>query len=242
MENTVLDELWNAYPRKTETEIRNALALFRFIGEDVYKTVGVLSGGERARLTLAKLILSRMNLLVLDEPTNHLDIDSREVLENALSGFDGTILVVSHDRYLIEKLATRILQIKPGDAFAGDLLDFPVGHPGQAYTEFSAYRQARIAERLSDPAAPVKEEPIGTGKAQYLQNKQRQSDEKKRQTRLRRLHERATELETLLAEIEQSLYGDAATDYARVAELDRQKTNAEEELFGIYEELETLGE
>lgn len=242
MENTVLDELWNAYPRKTETEIRNALALFRFIGEDVYKTVGVLSGGERARLTLAKLILSRMNLLVLDEPTNHLDIDSREVLENALSGFDGTILVVSHDRYLIEKLATRILQIKPGDAFAGDLLDFPVGHPGQAYTEFSAYRQARIAERLSDPAAPVKEEPIGTGKAQYLQNKQRQSDEKKRQTRLHRLHERATQLETLLAEIEQSLYGDAATDYARVAELDRQKTDAEEELFGIYEELETLGE
>ncbi|MBQ1281111.1 MAG: ABC-F family ATP-binding cassette domain-containing protein, partial [Oscillospiraceae bacterium] len=88
---------------------RNTLALFRFVGEDVYKEVSVLSGGERARLTLAKLILSRMNLLILDEPTNHLDIDSREALESALEEFDGTIIAVSHDRYFIEKLASRII-------------------------------------------------------------------------------------------------------------------------------------
>ncbi|MBO5327497.1 MAG: ABC-F family ATP-binding cassette domain-containing protein, partial [Clostridia bacterium] len=107
-ENTVIDELWNAYPQLTETEIRNTLALFRFVGEDVFRTVSVLSGGERARLTLAKLILSKMNLLVLDEPTNHLDIDSREALETALSAFEGTVLAVSHDRYFMDKLATRV--------------------------------------------------------------------------------------------------------------------------------------
>ena len=131
-ENTVLDEIWNAYPTLTETQIRNTLGLFRFTGESVFKEVSVLSGGERARLTLAKLILSKMNLLVLDEPTNHLDIDSREALEHALSQFDGTIVTVSHDRYLVDKLATRILEIKPGDAFEGDLLDYHVDHPGSS--------------------------------------------------------------------------------------------------------------
>ena len=99
-ENTVLDELWNAYPTYTELTVRNALARFRFLGEDVYKSVADLSGGERARLTLAKLILSDMNLLILDEPTNHLDIDSREALEEALSEFDGTVIAVSHDSLL----------------------------------------------------------------------------------------------------------------------------------------------
>lgn len=106
---TVLDEIWNAYPKLTQTEVRNALAQFLFTGEDVMKSVGVLSGGERARLTLVKLMLSRMNLLILDEPTNHLDIMSREALEDALMNFDGTILAVSHDRYFISKLATRVL-------------------------------------------------------------------------------------------------------------------------------------
>ena len=144
-ENTVLDELWNAYPTKTETEIRSALGLFRFTGDAVFRTVSVLSGGERARLTLAKLMLSRMNLLLLDEPTNHLDMDSREALEAALEQFEGTILMVSHDRYLVEKLATRILCFKPPRPFAGDLLDYPVTHPGRAYTEFSAYVADRQA-------------------------------------------------------------------------------------------------
>lgn len=111
--NTVLEELWSAYPSLPELEIRNALALFLFRNDDIEKTVSMLSGGERARLTLAKLILSKMNLLILDEPTNHLDINSREALEAALDGFDGTLITVSHDRYLIDKLATRILALAP---------------------------------------------------------------------------------------------------------------------------------
>ena len=107
--NTVLDELWNLSPTMIQQKVRSALALFNFTGEDVQKTVSVLSGGERARLTFAKLMLKENNLLLLDEPTNHLDIASKEVLEEALADYDGTVLCVSHDRYFISRLANHIL-------------------------------------------------------------------------------------------------------------------------------------
>ncbi len=238
-ENTVLDELWNAYPQKTETEIRNTLGLFRFTGEDVFKTVSVLSGGERARLTLAKLILSRMNLLILDEPTNHLDIDSREALEQALEKFDGTVIAVSHDRYLIERLATRILEIKPGHPFRGDLLDYRVDREGNAYTEFKTYKNARIAE--ASPAEGGAEErtaPVSSAKEEYLRKKQAASDERKKQTLLAKLRREAETLEGELEQIEEELFGSAAADYVRAAELDARKTAVEERLLEIYELLE----
>ena len=238
-ENAVIDELWDAYPQKTETEIRNALALFRFVGEDVFKPVAVLSGGERARLTLAKLILSEMNLLILDEPTNHLDIDSREALEGALQGFDGTILVVSHDRYLVEKLATRILCLAPGAPFAGSVLDFFVDHTGQGYTEYERYVQARRAEMVVTEDACEKVE-ASSAKMQYLKNKQDVAAERKRLRRIEKLHAECETLEAELAEIEQALYGDAATDYERVAALDARKSEIEEQLLADYEELEEL--
>ena len=239
-ENTVLDELWNAYPTMTETEIRNTLGLFRFTGEEVFKTVSVLSGGERARLTLAKLILSRMNLLVLDEPTNHLDIDSREALESALEQFDGTIVTVSHDRYLIDKLATRILELKPGDAFEGDLLDFHVDRTGKGYTELEEYKAARITERegaaaLSGASSAT---PVSSAKEQYLKNKQVAADARKEKTRLERLKRECAELEAELEKIEEELFGSAASDYLRAAELDARKNEVEERLMEIYEELE----
>ena len=238
-ENTVLDELWNAYPTMTETQIRNTLGLFRFTGDDVFKTVSVLSGGERARLTLAKLILSRMNLLILDEPTNHLDIDSREALEQALLQFDGTIITVSHDRYLIEKLATRILELKPGAYFEGDLLDYQVDHPGNAYTEFQTYKNARIAERQARTEnAPAVIATVSTGKEQYLKNKQAAAEERKKKARLERLKKECEELEAELASIEEELFGSAAADYLRAAELDERKNQVEERLMEIYEELE----
>jgi ATP-binding cassette subfamily F protein 3 len=112
-DNTVLDELAASYPAMTNTELRSALARFLFTADDVLKRVGDLSGGERARLTLCKLILRSVNLLVLDEPTNHLDIGSREALEEALADFDGTILAVSHDRYFIDRVASRIIELSP---------------------------------------------------------------------------------------------------------------------------------
>ena len=239
-ENTVLDELWNAYPTKTETEIRNTLAMFRFVGESVFKTVSVLSGGERARLTLAKLILSRMNLLVLDEPTNHLDIDSREALENALEQFDGTIITVSHDRYLIDKLATRILELKPGTAFAGDLLDFQVDRKGKGYTEFQEYKEARLAERTQTQ----KDEKDGSvaavssNKEQYLKNKQAAAEARKRKAQLEKMKRECEDLETELEKIEEELFGSASSDYIRAAELDARKTEIEERLLVLYEALE----
>ncbi|MBQ8440561.1 MAG: ABC-F family ATP-binding cassette domain-containing protein [Clostridia bacterium] len=238
-ENTVLDELWNAYPTMTETQIRNTLGLFRFTGDDVFKTVSVLSGGERARLTLAKLILSRMNLLVLDEPTNHLDIDSREALEQALLQFDGTIITVSHDRYLIEKLATRILELKPGACFEGDLLDYHVDHEGNAYTEFQTYKNARIAERQTQASSiPVVTATASSNKEQYLKNKQAAAEERKKKARLEKLKKECEALEEELASIEEELFGSAAADYLRAAELDERKTIVEERLMEIYEELE----
>ena len=238
-ENTVLDELWNAYPQKTETEIRNTLGLFRFTGEDVFKTVSVLSGGERARLTLAKLILSRMNLLILDEPTNHLDIDSREALEQALEKFDGTVIAVSHDRYLIERLATRILEIKPGHPFRGDLLDYRVDREGNAYTEFKTYKNARLAEASpAEGEAEEKTAPVSSAKEEYLRKKQAASDERKKQTLLTKLRREAETLEGELEQIEEELFGSAAADYVRAAELDARKTAVEERLLEIYELLE----
>ncbi len=238
--NTVLDELWNAYPTLPETQIRNTLATFRFTGESVFKSVSVLSGGERARLTLAKLILSRMNLLILDEPTNHLDIDSREALEAALEQFDGTIVTVSHDRYLIDKLATRILELKPGSAFSGDLLDYHVDHPGSAYTEFRTYKNARIAEREGQGSETAVAQPstVSSNKEQYLKAKQAAADARKQKNKLEKLRRECEELETELANIEQELFGSAASDYLRAAELDTRRAQVEERLLQIYEELE----
>ncbi len=239
-DNTVLDELWNAYPTRTETEIRNTLGLFRFTGDDVFKAVGVLSGGERARLTLSKLMLSKMNLLVLDEPTNHLDIDSREALESALEQFEGTIITVSHDRYLIEKLATRILELRPGPAFAGDLLDYPVSHPGASYTEFRQYKERRIAERRETASAAQSVTAPSSAKEQYLKNKQAAADARKRKNRLEKLQKECSELEKELETIDADLFGSAASDYLRAAELDARKASVEGRLMEIYEELEAL--
>ena len=238
-ENTVLDELWNAYPQLTETEIRNTLALFRFIGEDVYREVAVLSGGERARLTLAKLILSHMNLLVLDEPTNHLDIPSREALEDALAQFDGTILTVSHDRYFMDKLATRVLALHPGEAFEGDALDYRISRVGQGFGEYLSFKKSREESFLSGniPQNGARN-PISDNKAQYLAKKAEEAEARKEKARRERLAKEAEALENEIEEIDAELFGEAASDYTRAAELDARKTAAEERLLEIYEILE----
>ncbi len=241
---TVLDELWDAYPNLTEQKIRSTLAWFKFYGEDVYKTVGVLSGGERARLTLSKLILSHMNLLILDEPTNHLDIDSKEALEGALEEFDGTIIAVSHDRYFIEKLANRIIELKPDGYVDGDMFDFEVTRDGKAYTEFREFTNAR-KERLLAEGASVASQTTATPadaplsqKEQYLKNKQEAADARKKANKIKKLTAEMESLEAELSEIEEEMNGSAATDYKRVAELDLRKTEIEERLLEIYEELE----
>ena len=236
-ENTVLDELWNAYPALPETEIRNTLALFRFTDVEVFKEVRLLSGGERARLTLAKLILSKMNLLILDEPTNHLDIDSREALEKALESFDGTIITVSHDRYFMDKLATRVLEIAPAEISGRISCDYTVTRTGEGYTEYLEEREARLARAgANDPdAAPTRA--ASSQKEQYLKNKQVAAEERKQKARIERLKKESEKLENELEEIEKEMFGDAATDYVRAAELDTRRTEIEERLLEIYEEI-----
>jgi ATP-binding cassette subfamily F protein 3 len=236
-ENTVLDELWNAYPSLTELTIRNTLAQFRFVGEDVYKSVSDLSGGERARLTLSKLILSEMNLLILDEPTNHLDIDSREALETALEAFDGTMITVSHDRYFIDKLATRIIDLHVG----GGANDFHVQKLGNGYDELLRERKRREQNGATDQKTNVETSVASkesSQKEQYLLNKQKAADARKAQKRLERLKAESQRIEAELEELDARMNGEAATDYVLLAELDTRKNELEERLLEIYEEID----
>ena len=224
--NSVLDELWNTYPTLTQTEIRNTLALFLFRGDDIEKSVSVLSGGERARLTLAKLILSKMNVLILDEPTNHLDIQSREALESALEQFDGTIIAVSHDRYFISKLATRILTLDP---------DRPTDYHGG----YESYLEDRARRESGTSAAPTEEKP-SSSKEQYLARKQEAALKRQREKRKIAVAQEIEKLEKYLIEVQDELFGPAASDYKRAAELEDERLITEDRLMQLYEEEEEL--
>ncbi len=226
--NTVLDELWNAYPNLTQTEIRNTLALFLFRGDDIEKEVAVLSGGERARLTLAKLILSKMNLLILDEPTNHLDIESREALENALLSFDGTIIAVSHDRYFTKRLATRFVDLgENGRDFRG------------TYDEYLLYKQNRAAEVETFAKYESTE---STQKEEYIERKKKGAEIRRIEKRKAEVAREIKKLEQQLIDIDDELFGDAASDYIRAAELTDLKTTTEDRLMQLYAEEEELNE
>ena len=205
---TALQELWDAYPHKTETELRSAMAAFLFCGDDVYKTIGVMSGGERARLLLLKLMLAGDNLLLLDEPTNHLDIASREALEDALSEYDGTILAVSHDRYFINRMASRVVQ------FSADGLR-AVGNNYDAYT--AAREQAIAVKPKSEEKSPKEND--------YKRRKERESAIRRLQTAVRRAEERVGELEAEIDELDAALNDPTvAADYARLTELTERLT------------------
>lgn len=234
-ENTVLEELWSAYPQLTELEVRSTLALFRFIGDDVFLRVRDLSGGERARLTLSKLMLLQTNFLVLDEPTNHLDIDSREALEEALEVYEGTIIVVSHDRYFIEKLATRIIDMIPASE-GGAVYDVIIPRVGEGYSELCRERERRGQSVSALKSA--EQSAMSEAKEQYIKNKKETADMRKAQKRLERLTQEAEKIENEISEIDGEMLGDAAYDYTRLTALEAEKSKLEERLLEIYEELE----
>ncbi|MBR5314903.1 MAG: ABC-F family ATP-binding cassette domain-containing protein [Clostridia bacterium] len=222
-DNTVLDELWNNYDNLTQTEIRNALALFLFKGDDISKKVSMLSGGEKARLTLCKLILSKMNVLILDEPTNHLDINSREALEQALLGFDGTIIAVTHDRYFLSRLANRILDFEDGK-----VSDFIGG-----YEQFCDYKKLKTQSGETKVSA----DNTTSSKADYLNSKKEQAEIRKQERKIKAAKEEVEKIESNLDELEKEIEIYAA-DYVKSAELFEKKEQLESRLLELYEFLE----
>ncbi len=235
MDKTAFQEISDTYPAMTNTEIRNVLAAFLFTGDDVFKRIGDLSGGERGRISLAKLMLSDSNFLILDEPTNHLDMMSKEILENALNGYTGTLLYVSHDRYFINKTATRILELT-NQTFLNYIGNYDY------YLEKKELMN-QITFGQSAPAAtpaPVKE---SESKTDWKQKKEEQARERKRQNDLKKTEDRIAALEAQNEELDALLaQEDVFTNVGRLMEINGQKSAIEEELMELYELWETLAE
>ena len=226
---TVFEEMHDEYPEKTDLELRSTLALFLFGAEDIDKKISTLSGGERARLTLAKLILKKVNLLIMDEPTNHLDIGSCEALESALIAFPGTIIAVSHDRYFINRVATRIIELDPTSDKG--MRDYELESYDDAFTEYMRMRQI-IRERNAMSASVTK---TSDAKTDYEERKRENAKRKGEEKRLQKAKERIPELEDKLARLEEELFGEAASNYMRAAEIEEEKARIEEELLSLYE-------
>ncbi len=226
---TVFEEMHDEYPEKKDVELRSTLALFLFGADDIDKPISSLSGGERARLTLAKLILKKVNLLVMDEPTNHLDIGSREALEHALIAFPGTIIAVSHDRYFINSIATRIIELAPTEArgmIDCELMDFD--------DAFDEYLRLRERVRMTAPEATVSK-PVTDSKEEYERAKRENAKRRSEERKIERAKAKIEELEAELAVLDEELFGSAASDYVRAAEIDKRKCDIEEELLELYE-------
>lgn len=233
MDKTIFDEISDDYPTLTNTRIRNMLAAFLFTGDDVFKRIGDLSGGERGRVSLAKLMLSQANFLILDEPTNHLDISSKEILEKALNDYTGTLLYVSHDRYFINQTATRILDL--------------VNHTFVNYIgNYDYYLEKR--EELTAAYAGGKEhtdactENVSEAKLSWQERKEAQARERKRLSELKKTEERITELEERDARIDGLMTQEEVfTNSVRCQELADEKTRIAVELEELYERWEELG-
>lgn len=227
LSKTAIDEVWDAFPNMTQTEVRCAMASFLFKGEEVFKPLSKMSGGERARISLLKLMLKGGNFLLLDEPTNHLDSSSREELENTLKEYGGTLLIISHDRYFINKLADRVLVMTP---------DGVTEYLGN-YDYYLERTKSEIGENKAEKASANKEKPQND----YFLQKQKQSEERKRKTRLNKAE---AEIERLDGEIEktQALLSseEVAADYEKLIELTNrleQLRQEQEEQYLIWEEL-----
>ena len=228
VKKTALDDVWDMYPSMTETEVRSALAMFLFCGDDVYKTVASLSGGEKAKLSLLKIMLKKPNFLILDEPTNHLDISSREVLENALLSFGGTLLCVSHDRYFINKLATRVIYLS---------------HDGAVEIEGNYDDYLNYLEN-SEKTPETSQKPIEKPKVNdYKLKKEQASNERKRLTQLKRTEAEIEEKENRISEIETKLsLPETAEDYKELMKLTEELDDLKCELDKAYALWEKLQE
>lgn len=232
MEKTLFDELQDTYPNLDNTRIRNILAAFLFTGDDVFKRIKDLSGGERGRVSLAKLMLSEANLLILDEPTNHLDIASKEILENAINHYTGTVLYVSHDRYFINKTATRIL-----DLTNGHLLNY-IGNYDYYMEKKEDIEKAFLADSINSSS---NQKEITEGKSDWQQQKEEKARLRKRQNDLKKCEDEIQKLEARNEEIDELLTKEEIyTNVEKLMELNQEKKEAElrlEQLMELWEEL-----
>lgn len=231
---SVLNELWDEYPMKTEKEIRTVLGNFLFSGDDVLKPVSTLSGGEKARLSLAKLMLLNANLLILDEPTNHLDLDSKEILENALVDYPGTILFVSHDRYFINRIATKVFELtKDGiNEYLGDY-DYYV----EKKEEMLELKKLTEDENQKNVNKSPKEVEKLDNKSRYELEKELKKRARQRQRRIEEIQNRIDTLEEMINEKEQLFINpEIYTDHTKVANLNEEINQAKKEMEDLLEE------
>ena len=239
MEKTIFDEISDDYPALTNTEIRNVLAAFLFTGDDVFKQISSLSGGERGRVSLAKLMLSEANFLILDEPTNHLDIASKEILENALNDYTGTVLYVSHDRYFINQTATRILDLV-NHTFVNYIgnYDYYLEKKEELTTAYAGTSASAASDTDNSSANSVSE-----SKLSWQEQKEAQARLRKRQNELKKTEERISELEDRDSEIDALMVQEEIfTNSVKCQELAKEKAAIAEELEGLYEKWEELAE
>lgn len=250
MDKTLFEEISDDHPTLTNTEIRNTLAAFLFTGEDVFKQIRSLSGGERGRVSLAKLMLSEANFLILDEPTNHLDIMSKEILEDALNAYTGTVLYVSHDRYFINKTATRILDLnrKVLTGYLGNYEYYLEKKDEQlalidATQQNTASDTRRSLQGVHDKSADRSSTPVADSKQDWLARKEQQAAQRKKENELKKCEESIERLENRNAEIDDLMTSpEICTDVAKLQELSKERESNDIELSDLYEKWELLSE
>lgn len=239
-EKTLFEEISDDYPYLNNTQIRNVLAAFLFTGEDVFKRISDLSGGERGRVSLAKLVLSNANFLILDEPTNHLDIMSKEILEDALNGYEGTILYVSHDRYFINRTAHRILDLTEGQfvSYVGNYDYYLEKHDTVMAAIEASTPQSADADNTAATKAAESEV-----KLDWKAQKEEQARLRKKENDLKKCEEKIAELEARISEIDTEMSDPAiGTQVAKLQELSKEQTSCQKQLEKLYEQWEELAE
>lgn len=224
---TIFQEIADAYPTMESGKIRNILAAFVFTGDDIYKTISSLSGGEKGRISLAKIMLSNANLLMLDEPTNHLDMYSKEILEDAINCYEGTVIYISHDRYFINKTAQKILELTPNgvNQYLGNY---------QYYLEKKQEQEQNNKTETKQVTYTVSE-----GKADWLKQKEQQAQERKAAAKVNKVEQEIEQTETKIKELDAMLF-EIHADFSKAQELFEQKTQLEEQLEQLYEKWEEL--
>ncbi|HOS69642.1 MAG TPA: ABC-F type ribosomal protection protein [Bacillota bacterium] len=229
--NTVIDEIWDEYPHLNQTELRTKLAAFLFQGEDVFKEISKLSGGERSRVALLKLMLSKTNFLLMDEPTNHLDIISKEVLENALMNYSGTVLLVSHDRYFLNKVATRIIELRQEGCL-------------QYNGNYSYYLSKKKQMEISTAGREAEDSETATvNKNDWLKQKEEKSNLRRQQKRLEAVEAEIEQCEKRIAEIDDLMkLPEVFTDHIKCQELHDEQDRLKKKLDSLYEEWSELSE